>query len=205
MMLRRHSENGFTLIEVLVSLALFALILTLLPGSLKLGRRAWEAAGDIGDRANAEAALSFAGQRLAEAMPLVQAGPDGTLGLAFKGSARTVSFIAPFDGGPMGPGPYRLEFDTPQDRAAVLRVFPPKAARGEPDPPLLERSLGEDIAGLAFRYFGAPSAEEAKGWQPEWTRTDRLPDLIEMTATRLRPAGTAASPTRVELKLRRPG
>lgn len=204
----RH-EAGFSLLELLVSLALLALILVAMPSLLRLGERAREASEDL-DRSGAPgAALAFMEQRLAQAMPGYERNADGRLTVTFRGRPDNVSFVAPSALGPAGGGLYRFELRANAEvdgaRALALRwsLYRPSTAEADASPPTQERILVANIAGLGLRYFGRPKPDAEPAWFDEWTRTDLLPDLVELRVA-APPGPRAPSPLvlRVELKLR---
>ena len=58
-----------------------------------------------------------------------------------------------------------------------------------------------DVAGLSFRYFGAPEAGAASLWVDEWA-SEALPELVEMQVRRSRPTSSGPLVFRVALRLR---
>lgn len=179
------AEDGFTLVEMLVSLALIVLLLAMLPNALGLGRRAWEAHEDVGQRLAAVAALGVLEQRLAEAVPAFAA---ETGGIAFRGDAQELSFVAParLAGIPglarwtlrlvaareaMNPGAGRVQL------VAEPYVQTPEA-QGEA---ALVAEFGPQALGLALAYFGRTVEGEPARWHESWPRNDLLPALVAVT------------------------
>ena len=205
---RRNTDAGYTLIELLVSLVLLALVMVIIPSTLRLAARASATSAALIEGSDSGLALAFIEQGLAEAMPLLERDADGQLAIAFTGDAQSVRFVAPLANGPAGGGVYRvrLHVDTGSDDtrpALVLRLFRLESGNVGDDgvTPLEERRLVEGLASAEFRYFGVPSGKQSAEWSPAWSRKDRLPDLVEVLLT---PAGanSPAAPLRVELKLR---
>ena len=102
-------DAGFTVIELLISVVLLALILATTHSALRFGQRSWEVAEEIEHVDHANAALKFIEQRLVQAMALYEREADGRLRVAFRGTAIKVSFIASTAVGPAGGGLYRFE------------------------------------------------------------------------------------------------
>lgn len=177
---RAPSQAGFTLVELLVALSLFAVVLSMVPGVLQLGRRAWEDTARSDRGAQIAGVRSFLEQRLAEALPVSERDGDGRMGLAFAGRHDRLTFASPAPDGPAGAGIYRFEIAVAgRSRSIVLRqsLFAPDRDRGQ----VQQRELLGGVGALAFRYFGAPLDSEAPVWLEEWPRTDVLPDLIELS------------------------
>ena len=102
---RRNSDNndaGFTVLELLVALALLALMLAAMPSALRLGARALSAAVDLERNAERRAAMDFIEQRLVQASPIYEHRADGRSRIAFRGAATAVTFVAPAASGSMG-------------------------------------------------------------------------------------------------------
>lgn len=177
----RHTDPGagFTVIELLVSLMILAMIVSLMPDALRLGRRVWENDEAFERHAAIASFQRAAEQRLAEAMPIFSSGAALARRIDFEGAADRVSFVAPASSGPAGGGAYRFELGLTDNRAPALRQS-------------LQRPAGESgvstvyaapasVAALAFHYFGAPRPNEPAQWMDQWPRQDALPSLIEMT------------------------
>lgn len=167
------AEAGFTLVEMLVSLALCALVALLLLQTLR-----------------ATSAIDRSARRLAaqEEVHLVRA----HLRRAFSERAvrRADGRHAPFLG-----RPDRLVMTIQADREAGrgaetrldLGVVPtaegldlvetngPAVLPGPPE------TLLQGVHALRMRYFGAQGTESVPRWAPAWTRKDRPPALIEVS------------------------
>jgi general secretion pathway protein J len=204
-------ERGFTLLELLVSLALLALILSFVGGALRFGARAWEAAGALDRGASMAAVRTFLEQRMAEATPVYERDEAGRVRIAFSGLSQELSFVSPFTRGEAGAGLYRfhlyLQSVVPgaQDgMALVLRqsLYQPDVVRPVAGTSAEGQFLLRDIAGIGFRYFGQMDPRTPAAWQSEWTRTDALPELIEMSVLLRDLDARAWLPLVVELKLR---
>ena len=176
--IRQRHDAGFTLVELLVSLTIQALILAMVPGTLRLGRRAWETPGQLDQASDELAALGFVQTHIEGAVPIFERDAQGVSRIAFSGGPQSVSFIVPLSGGPYGGGLYRI------DLGSSLRVslYQGAAARDQSAPPGEERPLGKLSGRLQFRYFGPLQFGQVPLWHDAWPRTDRLPDLVEIKA-----------------------
>jgi prepilin-type N-terminal cleavage/methylation domain-containing protein len=185
---RPRSDAGFSLLELVVGLGVLALLLALLPGSLRLGQRTFERTAMIEAREGHLATRAFLGASLAEAMPLYVSPRTGGTGLAFRGTALTLEFIAPSAAGPTGGGLYRYRLSVqpiPGRREAGLTLtMAPFRPGGEAERAGEARVLAEGPDGaVGFRYFGRIErrGEAPPQWTPEWPRSDALPDLVEVS------------------------
>ena len=204
-------ESGFTLLELLISLVLLALILSFVGGALRFGARAWEAAGALDGGASMGAVRTFLEHRLAEAMPAYERDEVGRVRIAFSGLSQELSFVSPFSRGTAGAGLYRFSLaPRPVVRGArtgmalglKLSSYQPDTVRPDADTSAEEQLLLEDIAGLRLRYFGRKDLRSPAAWHAEWSRADALPDLIEISVLLRDTDARAWPPLVVETRLR---
>ena len=101
-------QNGFTLIELIIALALVALITVLLFSGLRLGSRAWDGVDTVAER-NAElrSARGFLDRTLSQARDLVLR-YDAQDHQVFAGDATSLEFVAPLSEHVGIPGLYVL-------------------------------------------------------------------------------------------------
>jgi general secretion pathway protein J len=181
------ADAGFTLIEVLVSLVLLALVLALLAGGVRFARGTWDAAARLEEQTGADMAEAFLRARLGEAMALYEQHGSGMVRVVFHGAAGALSFVAPAPNGPAGAALYRYGLEIaaeagPGRGALVVKLAPYRARQTETGAEWAVQShvLVRNVASLTLRYFGRsrPGAEPA--WHAAWTRTDATPNLVEL-------------------------
>jgi prepilin-type N-terminal cleavage/methylation domain-containing protein len=210
--IRTSGEEGFSLMEMLVSLVILALILAFLPGAFRLARQVWTATAVLDRDSGHDAGLDFLETRLAEAMPLFEPGRAGLVNILFSGTPERVRFVAPSRNGPAGGGLYSYTIELrPRDGGAtgllVVVVAPylgPLAEAATP-PAAEEQILAADVNSAEFRYFGRHALRQAPAWGPEWKRTDALPELVQLNIVRRRPGGSSRRSIVTELRLRNAG
>lgn len=197
-----RNDAGFTVVELLVSLVILALVMSFLPGTLRIGQRVWESDAAFSRH---EAMASFrrvAEDRLTETMPVFARNRALGLRLDFSGEPNKVAFIAPAPTGPAGGGVYRFELMGDDGPGLVLRqtLFRQDSeTRAAAALPAVSHVAPARIGGVSFRYFGRAEAGAAAQWQTRWTRPDALPDLVEMS---LADGNGQVSRSIVELRLR---
>lgn len=200
--IRAQAQDGFTLFEMLVGMALLALVVALLPGALRLGARAWEAGGDLERTSDLTLALDMLEQRIAEAVPVFERDASGSIGVSFVGDRRTLGFVSASENGPGGAGVYRYRLE-PRLSGAVgsqngglvvtmsLYVPSPVPARDHTGWTETKQLIPEPTA-VEFRYFGSQPAGAPSQWHPAWERRDVLPALVEVHVDgSTRPPGVA--------------
>jgi general secretion pathway protein J len=199
-------EDGFTLVELLVSLALLVIMLTLISGAMRFGGRAWEVSGQV-DRGQTVATFrALLGQRLTESLPLMSSDERGVMQLAFHGAGDELNFLSPLpsrDGMPAGLFSVTLRLVPTRDRARSLSLdFRPVASANAPaigDGHRPVRVAG--VAQLAIRYYGSPKNIGEPRWLDEWQQQEALPRLVSVDVRF--PAGDLRQwpPFTAELKL----
>jgi prepilin-type N-terminal cleavage/methylation domain-containing protein len=194
----RDDQAGFTLVELLVALALTAAIASFIIGGFHLVRRASAITYDRERTEEIDAATTQLRGLLTATMPLTTIDEvDRTAHLVFEGRTDTVTFVAlseatAFQGGLMR---VRLSWqDRPPLpghpaalvlRTAVFRANPRLVFESEPV------ALFRDVVRFSLQYFGAPGLREPPQWQSEWVGRDRIPlsmlvqiDLANVGGTR---------------------
>jgi general secretion pathway protein J len=196
------NDFGYTLIELLISLTILALLLAMVPSTLRLGKRAWETPGGLEDNP-AVASLTFAGQQLRSALPLYETDANGLPRMIFEGAPHRVSFITELATGPSGGGLYRIDLSgaPSEPNQPVLRLTLYREGRNAELRSSEQRELASGFSSVAFNYFGSPAPGAAARWQNTWPRTDRLPDIVDVVATPKTPR-IPSTQLRTELKLR---
>jgi len=185
---QRHA-GGFTLVELLVALTLFALMSVLMFGGLRFGLRAWESGGErIDEAAQVEVVQSLLRRALSQArLPWLLVPEDedhDTLSL-FSGTPDTMSFVAPLPShsGNGGLAVFLLSERQNGEGASLAlawKIFRPDdfdSAAFETDE---ERLLLEDIAGIEFAYYGRFDANLPPDWLDQWDGLLGLPQLIRV-------------------------
>lgn len=199
-------DAGFTLIELLVSLTLLALLLALMPSTLRLSKRAWETANRTTE-ATAMATLSFAVHNVAYALPVFVRDQSGLQTLAFVGARERLSFIANLANGPRGGGLYTIAI-APSPGASGKSAYAVSMSafrdhRSSVAATSDIRTLNGTYTAISFRYFGRQKPGGNPGWTDNWPRSSSLPDLVEVSATGPENGKSETKTTKIELRLRR--
>jgi general secretion pathway protein J len=196
-------EAGFTLVELLVSLVLLVLVVGLLSGALQFARGTWDAAAKLDHRAGYETAESFLRARLSEVTPVYEPAMAGTVRVAFSGTSDTLTFVAPAPNGPAGAGLYRytVGVSTAADQKVLvvgLSSFAAKSGGSDSGTARVDHVLLGNVTSFRVRYFGRNDQGVQPAWVDAWTRTDAIPDLVELVVGH----GEGTFNVAVELQLR---
>jgi general secretion pathway protein J len=175
-----RSELGFTLVEMLVVLALLGLFTVLLFGGLRLGSRSWDTAQRLSaDARETAGTLDAIARDLRAAYPLMlPPRRDEPASVAFDGRAQSLEFLsaAPTASGAMT----RIAVFARQEGQSLSlweREDDELGASGTGR----SRRLITGIDGISIAYFGRRRGEPDARWADSWTAQGRLPNLVRIT------------------------
>jgi len=178
-----RGEAGFTLLELLVALALLGLVTAILASDFHFGLRAWEAGtGSLDDSERVQTAQDYLRRQLGQIYPLFVRTTAADGYVAFAGDGETMAFLAPLprqmDTG--GIRPFRLSAPAGRalsvgwsDRLFDIGDFP--VASLDRETVLLPRT-----AAVRFAYFGADDERTPPAWRNDWLHRRTLPRLIRI-------------------------
>ena len=175
-------SRGFTLVEVLISITLFAVALTLLLGGLRFTSRAW----DAGERVTRQTADLETVHRVFSSMldrffPVSMQHAESE-GYAFQGSSSRLRFAAQLPPYPGPGGLYTVEFKITSERnlnRLELGIAPFNAQTfADNELKTDEKSLLIESTGtLIFSYYGNTVAEQ---WQSDWPQLKPPPQAVKL-------------------------
>jgi general secretion pathway protein J len=189
---RRAQVRGFTLLELLVALIVFAALSALVYGTVRIGSRSWQAGTERIEETDAmRIGWRFVQRALNDARPEPSLIPD-TAGVHFIGGPSTVEFIADLPAYLGAGGLHLLSLGLEEDggsglwrlvlRRAPLRR-PVETEEATPSlPPVQQTVLAEHVTSLAIRYYGTAVDSDGEvvgaGWQLQWQQQEDLPRLV---------------------------
>lgn len=181
-------SRGFTLLELLIGLALLGFILALLFGGFRLATNSWNAIETRLERSTDEqAGLALVRRLIGSVQPLHWVRTAGQP-LTFSGQAERLVVVAPLT---ESVGLRLIELSI-EARQLVLREQPLNydTERFDDAPPGMSgHPLISDFGSAAFSYFGAAAPHELPAWHDDWRSPTQLPALV-----RLRIDGGAGNP-----------
>jgi general secretion pathway protein J len=177
---RRRGEQGLTLIELLLSLAILAILTGFLAGGLSMARQAFGAdrASEIGSETSA--AIQTVAALVGSALPVRfdGAGPKDAIG--FDGRGEAISFVGLSEGRSLRGGPHKIVLRrSGSDIVADFAALNGARSKENPEPAATRVVVLSGVREIHIRYFG--TVDKIKpAWRADWIRAERLPDLVSI-------------------------
>lgn len=197
-------QSGFTLLELLISLVLISLIVTMLFGGLRLGSQGWERSDEHVERTdNIRLVREFIRRSLAQVRP-VWYGDGKQKEILFQGDTEILEWVTPMSEH-VGPGGLMLvrlsvtELDRKKQLVMTRWLYHPEILEGNSAVPAWEplkevggsekasakgvfgkHTLIGDVETFEFSYFGRAQPGEEPDWHTEWEHPAKLPELVRM-------------------------
>jgi general secretion pathway protein J len=187
-----RTSLGFTLIEVLAAMILFALLATILLGTVRNAEQSTTAATNANERNEQYTRThSFLSEHIANALPL-RWRREINQPLKFAGRSDSVIYLAPItsyiaEGGVMW-WQLLVREQSGKKQLVLLRLPQDPEAKEVPDMKDAEAVvLADRIDALSVSYFD-PGDEpvtlpEAGNWVETWDETSRMPSLVRLRVT----------------------
>jgi general secretion pathway protein J len=176
----RHGEAGYSLVELLVVLALLGLIAVAISGGMSFGTRAWERTeSEVAGTEAARGGHTLLRNLLSRIYPRRPGLADE--GAAFTGDARRMEFAA--DAPSSDAGVSRMALSIRQERDVFSLVLEQGKGGGS------DKSR-EDLVITGASRVGFSYAQVSDGmvvWNDTWQATDQIPALIRIRVSM--PAG----------------
>ena len=183
----RKAATGFTLIELVVAMALLGTMMLLLYSGLSFALRSWDA-GEVNGRRTADRRIgeNFLRRELAELFPMRFKDPMAVK-VAFEGGAQKLRFVSSRPAGVTQGGlslvGVEVESATrPRERHLVMRrAMPDDEAKDFGPLDHADRTvLIEDVDSVQFAYFGTENDFADPKWFDVWPYTERIPRLVRL-------------------------
>lgn len=178
---RRPGEQGVTMIELLLSLAILVVLTGFVAGGLSMGRRAFDADRVNGITSETDAAIQAISSMVKSALPVQADIPTLPASVAFDGRREAISFVGLSEGRSLQGGPHKINL---RRSGSDVIVSVAKASVEEQtkasDPSPWEVVVLRGVREVRFGYFGRTKSSAAPGWRADWFGSERLPDLVSI-------------------------
>lgn len=173
---RRRREQGFTLVELLVSLALVVVLSGFIVGGLWTSTRAFEADRNSGLDVEANSAIESLRDFIGSALPT--ASPRGP-GIAFEGRQEGLRFVALSEGRTLQGGPQEARIRRIGSDLVIEILGPPQSGQDRKAPVTSVVAL-RGVSELKFGYFGDAGGKGEFAWRNEWAGAGSLPSMVSI-------------------------
>ena len=191
----KRGEAGFTLLEVLVGLALLGMLTGLAYGTVKFAAVSWRrASAQREDQADRMAVSSLLQRSISQSYPAFVTRDSSDRRVAFEGLPRSMAMIAPLPAAIEEGVMARERFYVAAEGVSNALMFAwtldlPASGGGELRPRVMR--LAGLIRTVKIEYFGPPDATHSPIWQDSWLERSRLPDLVRVRVWRINTVGRA--------------
>jgi general secretion pathway protein J len=178
---RRLGEQGLTMIELLLSLAILVVLAGFLTGGLSLGRRAFDADRANGIGSETDAAIQVISTLISSALPVRANTGDKDASIVFDGHQETLLFVGLSEGRSLRGGPHKISVRRNGGDLVVDVIASAKATKNDAlgaSPPGIVVLSG--VREIRFKYFGRASPSAVPGWRADWFRSEHLPELVSV-------------------------
>jgi general secretion pathway protein J len=180
------SQRGFTLIELVVAMALLGTMMVLMYSGLTFSLKGWDAGAASGQRTtDRRIGENFLRRELSEIFPMRWKDPM-VLRLAFEGETQRMRFVSSRPAGVTQGGlslvGLEVEAGEGRERSLVMRrAMPDDAAKDFGPLDQADRTvLLAGVDSVAFSYFGSENDFTDPRWSDTWTFAGRVPQMVRM-------------------------
>jgi len=189
-------EGGFTLVEVLVALALFSLLVTVLLNGVRFGLKAWtKASTDIEQLDQSLVVQDVLRRIVGNLYPMTVADNGGPPLVDFDGGRDSIGFLsnAPLVAAGAGRFRYSIFVERRNEQSDLVLAATPELARAEDRSMTARTILLAGINSAEFSYLEETRAGQDPKWTDGWSKRSNIPRLIRLRLT-LRANDTHAWP-----------
>ena len=191
------NEAGFTLVEVLVALALFSLLVTLLFDNVRFGLHAWQhGSAHAEDFEHTMISQDLLRRMIGNLYPMFVTDSGGSQPqIDFDGTKEAISFLASGPTVASGGGRFRFRVfvERQQSRTDLIMSATPELASPQAASMTTRTLLLSDIDRAEMSYFGEVTAERRAQWRDSWTQRSDMPGLVRIRVA-FRPGDTRLWP-----------
>jgi general secretion pathway protein J len=176
----RHDADGFTLLELLIAIALLGLLTTILLAGFRFETRQVDRqATRLARSAKLADAYAFLRAHLAAARPIVGVNSSGTA-IVFDGRSAVVSFVDAAPQSALGDGLYLYSVEVASRQLRIhWRPFD-GAVSDAIDEAGDDLMLLKDVSHADLKYYGSLVPASGPAWYGEWRNAADLPTLIQL-------------------------
>ena len=176
------ADAGFTLLELLVALALLGLLVPLVFGGLRFAVRASDRAAVVEQANDVTLVREYLRRQIGTIYPAYPTDGRPAPRIAFTGAHDKLAFMAPTPSaaGSAAMSYFVLQLKGARERHRLVLLWRPEFGSGDSGSLSSETVLADDVTTLKIAYFGKASLNDPPHWSDVWTGAQRLPELIRI-------------------------
>jgi general secretion pathway protein J len=179
---RRLGEQGLTMIELLLSLAVLVVLVGFLVGGLSVGRRAFDADRANGIGSETDAAIQVISALISSALPVRASTGDQDTSIVFEGHQEALLFVGLSEGRSLRGGPHKMSVRRNGSDLVVGVIAGATAAKNDDLGGASPRAVVvlSGVREIRFKYFGRVGRSAVAGWRTDWFSSEHLPELVSV-------------------------
>jgi general secretion pathway protein J len=171
-------EQGFTLLELMISITMIVVILLIVGAAMRLGLRSVDSGEKrIASLERFRTSMNIVEAQIQSELPIQIQKPDGK-NAVFQGDSESMQFPSNFSLWGNQRGYVTVSYKVAADQWGKQDLFVEESAIGVTDKG--EVKLFEFFDRIYFDYFYKEPKEEKGSWIEQWTNTDSVPDKIRL-------------------------
>ena len=173
------SGEGFTLLELVISIAIIGIIVLVITGAMRLGFRSVEAGEKkIESIERTTASLSILDAQIQSECPVTYTDEDGSRRYYFKGDRTSMVFSTNYSLWSGETGYVLVHYSVAPDDSGRQSLFVSENLIGMDS--MRETKLFEAFDEIYFEYFYKGPTDEKGNWVDEWTEDTDIPEKVKV-------------------------
>ena len=173
------SGEGFTLLELVISIAIIGMIVLIITGAMRLGFRSVEAGEKkIESIERITASLSIVDAQIQSESPITYTDEDGSRRYYFKGDRTSMVFSTNYSLWSGETGYVLVHYTVAPDNSGLQSLFVSENIIGVDS--MRETKLFDAFDEIYFEYFYKGPTDEKGNWVDEWTDDTDIPEKVKV-------------------------
>jgi general secretion pathway protein J len=180
---RADGQSGFTLVELLVALALFSLLVTVLFNNVHFGLQAWKhGGGRAEDIQHMMVSQELLRRMIGDIYPMYVTDAAAGPRIDFDGTKDALNLLAsaPTSANTGGRFRFKLSVERRSGESDLVLSAIPELARSQDTAMGTRTVLLRDIDHADFSYFGRQAGERNPQWGEIWSKRNEMPALVRV-------------------------
>lgn len=173
-----HHDDGFTLVELLVALALIAILSVYCLDSLRRLQDIRRIEASVAQNEERDAGRAFLRKIISGARMSSATTPVGVQSASLRGDMQSLSIVNTLDDRLVRGGLYELTFNFDNGSGSLFLMRVP-VGQDSADAAGERQTIMKDLASASFQYFGKATEADDRLWHDAW-QSPWLPEAIKL-------------------------